>query len=328
MEGLKTALGKMLGQDITSTEYQMETLQGGTVGDVLLVSGMANDAHFKIVLKIQKKWERWGDPNSWRREYDLYVSNLGESFSPIFSWPKCYHAEINESGDETRLWMEYIDGATGDDLTIEMLEQAAWELGHYQSKTSVPGIVNLGEQNAIETHYRHWKQKNVEYKYIRDPNCKIPKHLCDMLIDIDSKADEIFANIRKLPVVFCHRDFWITNIIHTQEGISLIDWDTAGPGYLGEDIIQLITDGTNCNLWEEYKNKLIPAYFKGYNSRHYKEPATKQSTGHDLYSIICQIPLVHLGYLSVFYLMQDDLVAGEHYPGIESLQKLYEVFYK
>lgn len=61
-------------------------LQGGTVGNVHLVSGTAETAEgeklpYRIVLKIQKKWERYGDPGSWRREYDLYSSDLGATFS-------------------------------------------------------------------------------------------------------------------------------------------------------------------------------------------------------------------------------------------------------
>jgi len=326
-ETLKIALSKMLEQDVTYADYQLETLQGGTVGNVQLISGIAKttkgETPYKIILKTQAKWERQGDPNSWRREYDLYASELGKSFSHTFSWPTCYLAEF--SGNETRLWIKYIEGATGDALTTEMLENTATKLGQYQGRLLaknhdyLQNITNLGRLNAIEEHYRHWKLKNVEYKYVRDPHCKIPKHLCDMIIDIDNRADAIFENIRKLPVVLCHRDFWIANIISTDDGITLIDWDTAGWGYLGEDIIQLITDETNPVYWDEYKHRLIPEYFKGF-SEYVRMPDTAQK-------IICQIPLVHLGYLSVLYFLQNDLVAGEHYPGIESLQKLYDVFY-
>jgi len=168
-----------------------------------------------------------------------------------------------------------------------------------------------------------------------------------MIIDIDNRADAIFKNIRKLPVVLCHRDFWIANIIYNNGNIALIDWDTTGWGYLGEDIIQLITDETNPALWEEYKRRLIPAYLNGFAETarrdslachgdslacHRDSPARhceakpKQST--QWHELICQIPLIHLGYLCVFYFLQSDLAAGEHYSSIESLQKLHDIFYK
>ena len=73
------------------------------------------------------------------------------------------------------------------------------------------------------------------YDYIREGSCEIPSHLRNMIIYIDENIDEIFTRIEKLPVVFCHRDFWITNIFYMGGVITLIDWDTSGWGYMGED---------------------------------------------------------------------------------------------
>ena len=329
-KSLNTALSKMLGEDISHAEYQTEQLQGGTVGNVQLISGTAKTAAgdelpFKIVLKIQHKWEGQGDPNRWRREYDLYTSELCESFSDTFRWPTCYHAEINGDETETQLWIQYIEGTTGGDLTSDMLETAAAEMGRYQGRlyAQKPGylhnITNLGAVNAVENFYRHWKRKNVEYKYIREPGCQIPKHLCDMLIDIDNNADEIFARIRKLPVVFCHRDFWVANIIYRGGNIALLDWDTAGWGYLGEDAAQLITDETNPAHMDEYRRRIIPAYLKGFAE-------FADISGVDE-SAIRDMILIKEGYLCVFYYMNSNLAAGEFYPSIQTLQKLHDIFY-
>jgi len=322
-------LCKVLSAEIVSAAYQIEQLQGGTVGKVNLITGTAKtlgnaEIPFNVVLKIQEKWERQGDPNSWRREYDLYASGLGATFSKSLYWPACYHAEF--SGNETQLWMEYVKGVSGDDLTTEMLEAAAYELGCYQGKlyTQKPdclnSITNLGDVNAVEDYYRHWKPKNVEYAYIRNPDCKIPNHLRDMLIDIDNRADTIFESIRKLPVVFCHRDFWVENIIYTNNGIALIDWDTTGWGYLGEDVLQLITDETNPDMWEEYSRKLTPAYLKGFEE-HANTEAINVSAIHDMI-------LLKMGYMCVYYIMNEEESANEYYPGINSLQKLYDIFYE
>lgn len=138
-ETLINALSRQFKKDIISADYQTMRLQGGTVGNVQLVTGIAETAAgdklpYRIVLKIQKKWERYGDPGSWRREYDLYASDLEATFSDTFRWPTCYHAEINAEETEFQLWLEYIDGVTGLDLTGDMYEQAALELGRYQGK--------------------------------------------------------------------------------------------------------------------------------------------------------------------------------------------------
>jgi len=68
------------------------------------------------------------------------------------------------------------------------------------------------------------------------------KYLCKMLIDVDEHSDEIWERIERLPVVLCHRGFWVANIFYTDHKILLMDWDTTGWGYMGEDIASLIAD--------------------------------------------------------------------------------------
>jgi hypothetical protein len=130
----------MLNAEITGTVYQSRRLQGGTVGDVELITGAAETADggklpFKIVLKTQKKWERYGDPGSWRREYDFYMSDFGSVFSgtPGLRWAECYRAEMNADENEYRLWLEYIAGASGTDLTGGMYERAALSSGGFRA---------------------------------------------------------------------------------------------------------------------------------------------------------------------------------------------------
>ena len=321
---LSQVLNKILRVTVSGASHHSINLKGGTVGDVCLVTGIAqtttDDAiPYKLVLKIQKKWARWGDPLSWRREYDLYKSCLAETFSNTFCWPKCYHAELN--GDETQLWMEYIEGITGYDLTTPMMEKAAYELGRYQGKLqpdSLKSITNLDMADARETHYRHWKPKNLEYSYIRSSDCPIPKHLCDMLIDVDTRADDIFNRIKQLPIVLCHRDYWVNNIFFANGCIYAIDWDSTGWGYLGEDIISLITDETNPAFWAEYKTQLIPAYLGGIAES--IDIAELDS------SIIGDMALTS-GYMYVHYYMHEE--SQDKKEGLLMyLQQLYEVFYR
>lgn len=66
-------LSKMFDAKIRHADYQTKQLHGGTLGDVQLVTGRAeaDDGKkfpYSLVLKIQKKWERYSDPNSWRRD--------------------------------------------------------------------------------------------------------------------------------------------------------------------------------------------------------------------------------------------------------------------
>lgn len=224
IETLILVLNKMLGKNIVNANYQSEQIKGGYVGDVRLITGTAEtdsgeNLPYKVVLKIQNKWERTGDPNSWRREYDLYVSDLDNAFADSFRWAKCYHAEINEDETQTQLWIEYISGVTDKNLTIKMLEKAAEELGRFQGRIyaqkpqMLQNISCFSDFDFVKNLYLSDTVNNtVVYNYIHSGDCPIPSHLRQMLIDVYSKSETIFADRKKLPTTLCHRDFKTNNI--------------------------------------------------------------------------------------------------------------------
>jgi tRNA A-37 threonylcarbamoyl transferase component Bud32 len=275
-EALLQALSKMFGTSIAHAEYKSNLLYGGTVGDVRLVAGSAETTSgeklpYKIVVKYTHKWGRHNDPDSWRREYDLYKSDFGALFTDSLRWPVCYHAVINEDETETQLWMEYIDGVSGLDLTGGTYERAAEELGRFQGRlyserpAVLQNLINLSKIEFSKKFYLHYRSWKKVYDYIRSENCEIPKHLCQMLIDIDENEKAVWEHIEKLPVVLCHRDFWVTNIFYKDGNIVLIDWDTSGWGYLGEDIASLIADEADVENMVEYYHKCTAAYYKGFS---------------------------------------------------------------
>jgi hypothetical protein len=207
-ESLKLVLSKMLNTKIIGVDFHTKQLHGGTLGDVQLVTGNAktNDGgrlSYDIVSKTQKIWERYSDPDSWRREYDFYKSNFGALFSESFRWPECCHVELNEEENETQIWMEYIDGISGLDLTDDMYERAAEELGRFQGKlyaeqpAFLQNLTNLSKVDYMKNFYLRYRSWKRVYNYIRSNDCEIPKHLCKMLIDIDENADSIFNRIEK-----------------------------------------------------------------------------------------------------------------------------------
>ncbi|MFJ8516915.1 aminoglycoside phosphotransferase family protein [Lysinibacillus xylanilyticus] len=324
-EILQLVLSKMLDKTIIRADYQLKELQGGTIGIVRLVTGMVETSDgenlpYKIVWKTQKKFERYGDPDSWRREYDLYISDFKKVFFDSLRWPECYHSEIN--GDEIQLWMEYIDGVSGLNLTSGMYERIAEELGRFQGKLYIerPNVLqnlpNLSKVEFMKNYYLRYRSWNVLYDYIRSDDCEIPKHLCKMLIDLDNNADQIFNRIEKLPIVLCHRDFWVANIFYSDSKIVLIDWDTAGWGYMGEDIASLITDEADiCNMIEYYQ-KCIPAYYKGFSE--YAD--VSHVSDHCIYELI----LAMFGYRLVewykFAKSPEDKSLN-----LNTLQKIYEM---
>ncbi|MBR2565794.1 MAG: aminoglycoside phosphotransferase family protein [Paenibacillus sp.] len=326
-KSLISALSQKFKTTILSAECQTVPLQGGTVGDVHLVTGNAEtvdgqNLRYRIVLKIQKKFARYGDPESWRREYDLYASDLGATFSDALRWPTCYHSEMNTEEDEFELWLEYIDGVTGLELTSDMYEQAALEWGRYQGKLYaeqpivLQSLTNLSHADLMKNTYLHYRSWPLVYNYIRSEDCEFPKHVRQMLIDLDEHADEILARIEKLPVVLCHRDFWVNNLIYTDRTFAIIDWDMSGWGYMGEDIASLIADEANIDHMIEYYQRCIPAYYKGF----FEFAAAPPVAENCVYELI----LLMFGYRFIeYYLHTDDDAKKTMY--LHTFQKIYEM---
>ena len=326
-ETLIQVLSKIFGTKIICVDFQTKQLQGGTVGEVQLVTCNAKttdgeELPYKIVSKTQKKWERYRDPDSWRREYDFYKSNFGAVFSESFRWPECYHVEMNEEENKTQIWMEYIDGISGLDLTSDMYERAALEIGRFQGKlyaeqpAVLQSLTNLSQSDLMKNTYLHYRSWPVVYDYIRSEDCELPMHVWQMLIDIDEQADKIFARIEKLPIVLCHRDFWVTNLIYADGNFALIDWDTSGWGYLGEDLASLIADEPDIDNMVEYYRRCIPAYYKGFSE--YTD--VSRIADHCVYEMI----LLVFGYRLVEGYLHTE-ADDEKTKLVYTLQKIYEM---
>lgn len=328
-ETLTKVLSKMLGVKIINADFQAAQMHGGTVGDIRLVAGTAETIDgdklpYKVVLKVQKKWERQGDPGSWRREYDLYMSDLSGIFSDSdsFRWAKYCHAEMNSDETETQIWIEYIDGVSGYELTVEMLEQASLELGRFQGRLYkekprlLQNISCFTQIEQVKDYYTTYRTQSKEYDYICAQDCEIPGHLRQMLIDIDDETEAIYDNIDNIPVVLCHRDFWVENIICSDGKIILLDWDCTGWGYVCEDIIQLITDEVDTKYLEEYYRRFIPAYLRGFSE--YADISRINS----LY--IWKLFVIKFGYAMAHWHMSAKS-PDEKAQSVEILQRIYEM---
>ncbi|WP_411830342.1 phosphotransferase family protein [Paenibacillus alba] len=151
---------------------------------------------------------------------------------------------------------------------------------------------------------------------MRSEDFELPLYLRQMLIDIDEQADEIFARIEKLPLVLCHRDFWVTNLIYADGNFALIDWDTSGWGYLGEDLASLIADEPDINHMVEHYQRCIPTYYKGFS----EYAAVSRIADHCVYEII----LLVFGYRLVEGYLHTE-TDDEKTKHVHTLQKINEM---
>lgn len=268
--GLRAAAGALLGAPVRRVRVQSEPLHGGTLGDVLLITGNAQTEDgrtlpFRLVQKTQKRWVRPGDPESWRREYDLAQTDFAALFTDAFHQPRCFHAEIGET--ENRIWMETAEGRSGLALTLDDLELAAGELGRFQGRCleraeSLRRIACFGDEGTLRREFAQWSPDTLEYRTLRCADCPLPERLRQLILGAQERSDAIYDALGGLPRVLCHRDFWAENIFVHNGAVTVIDWDCAGWGCIGEDIASLIADETEASQIGAYCRRLLPAYYR------------------------------------------------------------------
>ena len=314
-----------MGVKAVGAEFGVRRLHGGTLGDVRLVFGEAlteggDRLPFKIVIKHQRKFDRHNDAGSWRREFDLHDAGFAGIFTGSPRWPDVYRAELGDG--EWRIWMEHVEGVTGRALTDGMYVRAAEGLGRFQGRLYAerPDVLgrigNLSGVDAMEAYYRHYKSWARVHDYVRSDACGIPRHLCGMIADADEGADDVWARLRRLPTVLCHRDFWIANIIVTDGSVVLIDWDTAGWGYLGEDLVSLIADEADVDGMVTHYRECVPAYLRGFAEHADAPPAAEL--------LVRERIILHYGYRLVEWYLDADSDEGRRLQ-VDTLQKVYEM---
>lgn len=275
-ESLIAALNNKFDKEIFDVEYTANRLCKGTVAEVIKIEGSAKNHEyilpFKLVLKIQKKWNRHLDPLCWRREYDIYLNKLDKEISRFIRLPECYLLE--ESHDTTKIWMEYIEGMSGEeDIDDKKLSLAAEKLGMLQAdfhefgSFDLPYIRNFP---AVESSFDLW-YKRIE-EVLKKPISGFPDKIREILNQYAENSNNFLASFKSLPLTLCQGDVHHDNLIFKPENdgfdIYLLDWDSSGYGYMGEDAIDLLLEAflytkRDVSLMNEYKHKILSSYYTG-----------------------------------------------------------------
>lgn len=273
---LYLALSNKFLSEITNVRYKAEILNGGTVGTIYSICGEAlielKWYPFLIILKKQQQWYRYGDINSWHREFDIYKFALNNTFYHSIKLPNCFLLEEFEG--ITFIWMEYINGKTGSNqLHADELAFVARILGEFHIDYYLRGRFDLSylrKNPAIISSFELWLNRVLPY--LKFPINEFPEELRAILNDYANQANEILKSFRTIPITLCHGDVHHDNIIINmnsgKDQIYLVDWDCAGYGYLGEDIIDILMEAfvytdKDVSLLPKYKQKIFEGYRKG-----------------------------------------------------------------
>lgn len=270
---LLNALSNKWKSIVEDADYEVIELQGGTVGDVVRIEGRAamegEERPFAVVLKTQRQWNRHGDPGCWRREYEIYKNGLDKEIGDFILLPKCYLLEEREN--ETRIWMEHIEGATGSEaLNVEELSLAARGLGAYQTRFHENGartLLYLRGYPAVVSSYDLWWPRIKEAFSV--PVEGFPEALRHVINEYGARGQKLLISFEPLRRTLCQGDVHHDNLYYVKDGnIFLIDWDSAGYGYMGEDAIDVLMEAfvysdRDVVLLPEYRRRILTAYQEG-----------------------------------------------------------------
>lgn len=274
-----TALGQKFSCEIRSADYTAEILQGGTVGQVVKLTGHAETQDeplpFSIVVKTQKKWDRHGDPGCWRREYDIYRQGLPRQLLQTIRLPQCYHLE--EDMEQVRIYMEFIEGKTGNtQLHADELALAARRLGAMQADFHLHGKKDhscLRSFPAVNSSFDLWFGRMGPL--LQNPIEGFPETLRYTLNQTAERAPQLLHSFQNLPRTLCQGDVHHDNLI-LQDGsrgteVYLIDWDSAGYGFMGEDAVDVLMEAfvysdREVSLFPLYRQTILDSYCAGVQS--------------------------------------------------------------
>lgn len=264
---LKSIVAKVLDDDsIEIINWNSEILSGGTIGDVFLIKGSAlsnavkesnseipNSIHWAVTLKVLRERVRFGDPESWSREVEMYQSDIFNKLSSNIRVPKCLGISKNEN-NEIWLWMEYVNGKTGNELYLEdygLVSRHLGELqGSYLQMDKLPKQAWLSTEFLAASQVVLWGTRAISWvlsNQFNSEKCGIGNKVLQEVINLWRERDRFISVLNKSPRTLCHRDFNPGNIVleKSPEGIEktvVFDWDCTGIGVVGEDVADLFME--------------------------------------------------------------------------------------
>ncbi|QVK20831.1 aminoglycoside phosphotransferase family protein [Mycoplasmatota bacterium] len=264
-EMIKPVIGKMYKEEVEILSFNINENKDGTLGEIYLISGecktSAEKLNYDIALKIQKKWSRFGDPESWLREKNIYESELVQEIGELL--PKAIL--IEEKDDKIWIWMEKAEGNHDRNLSVRDYGRIASEIGRLHGKfiDNLPTYSWLSDKYWIVKTINIWSGDAVNW--LKD-NEILSKECTSNLLDAWENREEHIDFLLSMAKTLCHRDLTPGNVF-VGDKVSIIDWDSAGIGIIGEDIADLFAEALVYYDFDIYKafdleQTLITNYYK------------------------------------------------------------------
>ena len=233
----------------TPTTWQVTPVHGGwgsAVGGTAIyrLAGQTETGNaWSVILKIlyERPGEAVDSPYYWRREYELYRSQMLTTLPQIgLTTPLIYGCA--EFPGACWVWMEDIPQ-----------EKTAWDWpdfrlvarrlgrfsGAYLTGHPLPDYPWLSDQwhcsivPPLADVFDHLDD------YLQHPLAQraLPLAEKDDILSIWQERERFCTSLARLPQTLCHYDVFRGNIFHSQKSTKLIDWALAGRGVVGEELV-------------------------------------------------------------------------------------------
>jgi hypothetical protein len=249
-------LGEVVQADLRSeafeiSEWSVRSLSNkGIVNPegLWLIEGQGRDhgveRRWSVVLKVLKRPEdapqQAGD--DWKREICVAQSGLLDQLIAVKA-PRYYRVE--ESADEARLWMEYVDTCRTAPWEREDYAFAARQLGRWAGAWSQrPLVVQPWMNRDQHVNWYGWADPERDLRF--ELNQKyIQGELRQRYLRLWEDRDLFRRALDSLPHVLSHFDCQRRNLAircgeDGQEEVVLVDWAEFGPAPLGADLLHLV----------------------------------------------------------------------------------------
>lgn len=227
---------------------------------------------WSLVLKLLNRPGEAQAPHAafyWQRESLAWRSGLLTSLPREVSIPEYYAVE--EHGDQTWIWMEYVAETVDPQWTLNQYAQAARKLGRlngtYLTGTPLPDHPWLVRELARQWSGMLSPEGAWESGVVRT---YFPPALRERAMALWADREEFYRVLNTLPQVFSHFDFQRRNLLIRGEDVVAVDWAFCGIGPVGGDLYSLV--GATCLLREwnvshirDLEKTVFSAYLMGLN---------------------------------------------------------------
>lgn len=247
---------------------------GGAIGGTALFRYRlysADSPPFQLVLKIlqRRAGEDGRAPYYWKREYEVYRSGLLAGIPrDAFVTPRIFHWQ--DHGETCWIFMQYLEDGKGE-----------WTLADFHEMGRRLGRFNGAFLEAADLPNQPWLTLNWHAAIVpaladafdaldaalKKPLARLtlPLEARDEILSIWQARERFREALFQLPQTFCHIDAFRRNLLHSGDGVALIDWAMAGRGAIGVDLVALVAVSLYYDKFSaDFAENLDAAVFSGY----------------------------------------------------------------